>query len=77
MVIQHTGKLIAMTGRQQVLTLYRQLLRKRRQLQYTDKSFFLQRVRAEFEKNKHLTAESEIDHCMQKGQMVLKRDALV
>ncbi|KAL3831534.1 hypothetical protein ACJMK2_023275 [Sinanodonta woodiana] len=66
-----------MTGRQQVLTLYRQLLRKRRQLQHTDKSFFLQRVRAEFEKNKHLTSELEIDHCIQwnpaKTRLVITR----
>ena len=51
-----------MPGNQQALSLYRLLLRKGKQLRFTDKEFYFKRIRAEFEKNKHVTDKSEIEH---------------
>ena len=54
-----------MSKNQQVLSLYRLLLRKGRQLQFTDKEFYFRRIREEFEKNRNLTKASEIETCVQ------------
>lgn len=45
----------------QVLQLYRQLLRYGNQLQYTDKTFFKNRIRSEFRKNQFLSSAEEIE----------------
>ena len=42
-----------------VLSLYKALLRKADTLQYTDKDFFIRRVRGEFAANRHLTQEKD------------------
>lgn len=51
-----------MVGNQQALSLYRLLLRKGRQLRFTDKQFYFRRIREEFEKNRHLTDVPEIEY---------------
>ena len=56
-----------MLGSGHVLSLYRQMLRQGRLLQYTDKPYFNQRVRAEFVKNRHLTDATEIEHSIMVG----------
>lgn len=66
-----------MTGNQQALSLYRLLLRKGRQLRFTDKEFYFNRIRAEFEKNRTITNVSEIEHNIKKGHEFLRRDALM
>lgn len=42
-------------SKEAVLSLYRSILRRGNNLQYTDKSYYMKRVRAEFEANRHLT----------------------
>ena len=54
-----------MTGSQQALSLYRQLLRKGKQLRFTDKEYYFKRIRAEFEKKRNLSDASEIEHNIQ------------
>ncbi|GLG95182.1 Uncharacterized protein GBIM_02219 [Gryllus bimaculatus] len=44
----------------QVLGLYRNLMRYGKQLQFTDKSYFLNRIRKEFKKKKNLTELEDI-----------------
>lgn len=47
--------------RQQVLQLYRHLIKYGNQLQFTDKKYFKDRVREEFRNNKGLESAEEID----------------
>ncbi|XP_071446092.1 mitochondrial ribosome and complex I assembly factor AltMIEF1 isoform X1 [Hetaerina americana] len=44
----------------QVLSLYRSLLRYRKQLKYTDKNYFSKRIRKEFERNRTLAPEESV-----------------
>jgi len=44
----------------QVLKLYRHLIRYGKQLKYTDKEYYLSRVREEFQQNKNLEKSEEI-----------------
>lgn len=46
----------------QILKLYKDLLRYGQQLKLTDKDYFCDRIRSEFHKNKSLTEESEINY---------------
>lgn len=41
--------------------LYRDLLRYGKQLKFTNKTFFKNRIRSEFEKNRNLESETDID----------------
>ena len=41
--------------------LYRKLLRYGRQLQYTDKEYYFNRIRQEFQENRHLTEAKDIE----------------
>lgn len=50
-----------MATRQQILKLYKDLLRYGETLQYTDKDFFTKKIRKEFKKNRSLEDTSEID----------------
>ncbi|CAC5406781.1 unnamed protein product [Mytilus coruscus] len=61
----------------QVISLYRKLLRKGRSLQFTDKEYYFQRIRSEFEKNKNLERKEDIQRSIEKGQVFLERNALV
>lgn len=44
-----------------VLKLYRDLLRYAKELTFTDKTYYCQRIRAEFKKNKSLEDETQIN----------------
>lgn len=47
-------------GSREVLQLYRQLLRYGKELKFTDQSYFRRRVRKEFQLNKDLQSEADI-----------------
>ena len=49
-------------SRQEVLKLYRELINYSKTLKYTDKDYYLTRVKKEFIQNKHLESEEEISH---------------
>ena len=59
------------------LALYRSILRYAAQLKYTDKDFFVQRVRKEFKDSKSLTEEKQIQLQIEKAKAVLQRKNLV
>lgn len=46
---------------QEIIRLYRNLLRYGNQLKYTDKSFYLQRIREEFHRNRGLKTKEDIE----------------
>lgn len=48
-------------AREQVLNLYKQLVRYGKQLNLTDKNYYLKRIRTEFRKNQFLEKAEEID----------------
>ncbi|XP_037038751.1 uncharacterized protein LOC119076170 [Bradysia coprophila] len=62
---------------QQVLRLYKNLLRYGNQLQLTDKWYFMNRVRDEFEANKGLTSTEQIEFSIKRGEAVLKNKRIV
>lgn len=62
---------------QYVLSLYRQMLRKGRQLQYTDKEFYFRRIRNEVEKARDLVDKAQIDHQIKKAEAFLKNDRIL
>ncbi|KOX79283.1 hypothetical protein WN51_09085 [Melipona quadrifasciata] len=47
--------------RQAILKLYKDLLRYGEKLKYTDKEYFRYRIRKNFEQNKHLSDQTEIN----------------
>lgn len=57
------------TGRQ-VLQLYRELLRYGRQLQFTDKGYFANRVRKEFKQAKDIEKAEDINFYFQVSHVV-------
>lgn len=46
----------------QVLQLYRDLLRYSKDFKFTDKTYFKNRIRTEFENHKNLESEADIDY---------------
>ena len=46
---------MSLTHRSKAVNLYRQLLRYSESLKFTDKNYFCERIRGEYEKNKDLT----------------------
>lgn len=64
------------TGRQ-VLQLYRELLRYGRQLQFTDKDYFVNRVRKEFKQAKDIEKAEDIKFYFQRGLALLKNKRVV
>ena len=54
-----------LVSRQSVLQLYTALLRKGRTLQLTNKDFYARRMRLEFERNRSVTDEQELEHLLQ------------
>lgn len=66
-----------MNQRIQVLALYKTLIRKGRSLQLTDKDYYLRRIRKEFNKNRHIESNEDIQRQIEKGYSFLKRNALV
>lgn len=61
----------------QVLSLYRTLIRRGYNLRLTDKNFYFTRIRREFEKNRNLTSETEIQNGIEKGEELIKQNAIV
>ncbi|RWS00373.1 uncharacterized protein B4U79_07380 [Dinothrombium tinctorium] len=59
-------------GKREVLNLYKQLIRYSNTLRFTDKTFYLQKVRKEFEKNRTLVDASEVDFYYQVYLPVLR-----
>lgn len=62
--------------RREVISLYKSLLRYKSGLQYTDKDYFYRRIRYEFEKNKYLASESDIQFQIGKAKSFLKKAQL-
>ncbi|XP_029640348.1 MIEF1 upstream open reading frame protein isoform X2 [Octopus sinensis] len=60
-----------------IFSLYRQMIRKARTLSYTDKNFYLHRIRKEFDKNKSITDPHELQRSLEKGKAFLRRDRLL
>lgn len=48
--------------REEVLRLYKHLIRYGNQLQFTNKNYFLQRIREEFRKNSSLNSSEDIEY---------------
>lgn len=63
--------------RQQVLQLYRHLIKYGNQLQFTDKKYFKNRVREEFRKHKELESAEEVLFNYQRGETLLKNGRIV
>ncbi|XP_053686043.1 mitochondrial translation release factor in rescue-like [Sabethes cyaneus] len=53
----------SLTTKQLVLRLYRDLRRYGSQLQYTDREYFLKRIRWEFQQKREITDLNEIEYC--------------
>ncbi|GAU94846.1 hypothetical protein RvY_06554 [Ramazzottius varieornatus] len=56
------------TSRVQALKLYKNLLRYSQRLQYTDKDYFVERIRTEFEQNRDVQDQAELDRCLKVKQ---------
>lgn len=64
-------------NRSLILKLYRDLLKYSQELKYTDKTYYKQYIRNQFEKNKDLNNESLIDLVYQKGHVFLEKKRLL
>lgn len=53
------------------------MLRKGRQLQYTDKEFYFRRIRNEVEKARDLVDKAQIDYQIKKAEVFLKNDRIL
>ncbi|RWS30903.1 LYR motif-containing protein 4-like protein [Leptotrombidium deliense] len=67
---------MAVNGKQ-VVDLYRQLLRFSRTLRFTDKQFFVKRVKTEFRNNRTLTDQQKIEFNYEKGLAFLRNSRLI
>ena len=56
-----------MSGWKPAVILYRALRKHASALQYTDKDFYLRRIKTEFVKNKHIENEDEIHKLIKVG----------
>lgn len=56
--------LLIMSSRSSALQLYRNLLRYSKNLQFTDKEYFVKRIREAFEKNRTLDDPQSISQCI-------------
>lgn len=65
---------MTLVTRSKVISLYRQLLRYSENLQFTDKNYFCERIRCEYEKNKKLTDTEIIMKQIARGEELIKRD---
>jgi len=61
----------------EALSLYRSLLRYSRGLTLTDKGFFQKRIRSEFEANRHLSNQAEVDRQLRRARALLQRKAVI
>jgi len=60
--------------RKEVLQLYRELVRKQTQLQYTDRSWYLTRLRHEFRNPSAENGPNNIHQWLKEGQQFLETD---
>lgn len=58
---------------QQVLRLYKHLLKYGNQLQFTDKWYYMNKIRDEFKLNKSLKKPEEIEFCFKVNATLIKR----
>lgn len=63
--------------RTQILKLYKELLRYSNTLVYTDKSYYLRRIKQKFRDNQALSDTNDIDFCYKQGRSFLERKRLV
>ncbi|KAG8182416.1 hypothetical protein JTE90_018304 [Oedothorax gibbosus] len=63
--------------RQNVISLYREFLKYSKTLKYTDKDFFLNRIRKEFYDNRNLTSAEEIELHLKRGKNFLSNKRLL
>ncbi|XP_014228106.1 MIEF1 upstream open reading frame protein [Trichogramma pretiosum] len=66
-----------MPFRYELLGLYKNLMRYSQNLKYTDKKYFVHRVRKAFLNNRTLTEQTEVDFHYQKGLMLLKHKRVI
>ncbi|OQV25755.1 hypothetical protein BV898_00683 [Hypsibius exemplaris] len=62
-----------MSMRSPALALYKKLIRYSQNLQFTDKEYFVSRVRAEFEQNRENPLPENISRSIERGEALLKR----
>ncbi|XP_058832931.1 mitochondrial ribosome and complex I assembly factor AltMIEF1 [Topomyia yanbarensis] len=67
----------SVTSKRLVLRLYRDLCRYGSQLQFTDREYFLQRVRREFDQNRNVTDLKEIEFCYKRGRTLLEQARVI
>jgi len=60
-----------------IRVLYKKLLRYSNSLKYTDKNYYLDRIRGEFWRNRELTDKEEIHFQFQKGLQFLAQRRLI
>lgn len=64
-------------SKQQILRLYKHLIRYGNQLYLTDKSYFLGRIRREFRTNRELSNPSDIEFSFKRGETLLKNGRIL
>ncbi|XP_065367963.1 mitochondrial ribosome and complex I assembly factor AltMIEF1 [Calliphora vicina] len=64
-------------SKQQVLRLYKHLIRYGNQLQLTDKSYYLGRVRREFRENSQETEQHKIEFNFKRGETLLRKGRIL
>ncbi|XP_016968345.1 MIEF1 upstream open reading frame protein [Drosophila biarmipes] len=64
-------------SRQQILRLYKHLIRYGNHLKLTDKNYFLGRVRHEFRDNRSLTDPAEVEFSFKRGETLLKKGRIL
>ena len=62
---------------QQILRLYKELIRYGQRLQYTDKDYFCNRIRTEFRRSAKLTELKDITFNFKRGSALLERQSVV
>ncbi|XP_011500761.1 PREDICTED: uncharacterized protein LOC105364526 [Ceratosolen solmsi marchali] len=63
--------------KREILELYKKLLRYGANLKFTDKKYYIHRIRKDFLDNRNLTDKKEIEFHYKKGLEVLKRQRIV
>ncbi|XP_065200140.1 mitochondrial ribosome and complex I assembly factor AltMIEF1 [Planococcus citri] len=64
-------------SQRKIILLYRDLLKYGRNLQLTDKEYFMSRVKNEFKQNKNLEDPAEIEFQYKKGITLLKNSRII
>ncbi|XP_012162207.1 MIEF1 upstream open reading frame protein [Ceratitis capitata] len=64
-------------SKQQILRLYKHLIRYGNQLQLTDKNYFLGRIRLEFKEGRELRDPAQIEFNFKRGETLLRKGRIV